>query len=120
MPIEWKLDARNLWVLRVSGKLGKAEFQQAQNEGEATIQKLGHVKMLIILKNFTGWERAEGWEDMSFADRNDPYIDKIAIVGDAEWRDLVYAFTARGLRPVAIEYFEADEEAVARQWLDST
>ncbi|MCK5307531.1 MAG: STAS/SEC14 domain-containing protein, partial [Zetaproteobacteria bacterium] len=41
-----------------------------------------------------------------------------AIVGDAEWRDLVYAFTGKGLREVPIEYFEANQEEAARQWLD--
>jgi membrane-bound lytic murein transglycosylase MltF len=31
-----------------------------------------------------------------------------------------YAFTARRLRPVPVEYFEAGQEAAALRWLDST
>jgi hypothetical protein len=54
---------------------------------------------------------------LSFPERNDPYIEKIAIVGDPQWQDLVYAFTLKGLRPVPIEYFSTDEEFRARQWL---
>jgi hypothetical protein len=107
-------------VFRVSGKLSKTELNRAQNECEAMTQKLGHVKILVIMENFTGWERAEGWEDISFSDRSDPYIEKLAIVGDAKWRDLSYAFTAKWLRPIPIEYFEADQEATARRWLYST
>ncbi len=74
----------------------------------------------MILEKFTGWEKAKGWEDNSFADRNDRYIEKMAIVGDSQWRDLVYAFTLKGLRPVPIEYFEANAEEAARQWLSSS
>ena len=119
MPITWELQAGQLGVLRVSGKLSIADLKQAQNECEAAIRELGGLKILAILVDFDGWERAEGWEDMSFAERNDPYIDKFAIVGDDQWRDLVYAFTGRGFRPVPIEYFTADQEAAARQWLSS-
>jgi len=119
MPIEWNFEPGNLGVFRVSGKLSKIELDRAQGECEAMIQKLGHIKILVIMENFTGWERSEGWEDLSFAEQNDPYIKKIAIVGDAKWRDLSYAFTAKWLRPMPIEYFESDQEAAARRWLDS-
>jgi hypothetical protein len=119
MPIEWNSEADNLVVFRVSGTFRKTELEKAQSECEAIIRKLGQIKILVIMDNFTGWERTEGWEDMSFADRNDPFIDKFAIVGDVKWRDLSYAFVARGLRPVPIEYFEAGQEAAARQWLET-
>jgi hypothetical protein len=119
MPIKWKIDSGNLGVFHVSGKLGKAEYLSAQNEAEAAIQELGSIRILILLEDFAGWERSEGWEDLSFAEKNDPFIEKMAIVGDPQWRDLVYAFTLKGLRPVPIEYFNIGEEARAREWLES-
>ncbi len=118
MPIKWEIESGNLGVYTVSGKLGKTEYQKAQQDAEAVIQKLGSIKILIVLENFSGWERAEGWEDLSFPERNDPYIEKIAIVGHPQWQDLVYAFTLKGLRPVPIEYFAPEEESKARQWLE--
>jgi SpoIIAA-like len=117
MPIEFEFEGGGLAVARVSGKLRKVELDRAQRECEEMIKKIGRVKILVLTKNFAGWERAEGWDDTSFADRNDPYIEKIAVVGGAKWRDLVYAFTGRGLRPVPIQYFEPDQEGAARQWL---
>jgi hypothetical protein len=117
MPIEFEIESGDLAVLRVSGRLGKVELDRAQSECEKMIKKRGRVKILVLAENFAGWERAEGWDDTSFADRNDPYIEKMAIVGAAKWRDLVYAFTGRGLRPVPIQYFEPDQEGSARQWL---
>ena len=119
MPIELKLEENNLALFQVTGQLGKNEYYQIQSDLEPIIQKLGHIRILVILKNFTGWESAEGWEDTSFSDRNDAYIKKFAIVGDEKWRDLTTIFTLKGLRPVPIEYFTADDEDKARQWLNT-
>ena len=117
MPVTWEPGSDNLGIFRVSGTLDLAEYRNAQQVAEAAIQEHGHIRILIILDNFSGWEHAPGWEDMSFPERNDKYIDKIAIVGESKWQDLVYAFALKGLRPVPIEYFGADKEDEARRWL---
>ncbi len=119
MPIEFKLESDNLALFHISGELAEKEFYQIQSELGPIIHKLGYIKILIILKDFTGWESTEGWEDTSFSDRNDKLINKMAIVGDEKWRDLATLFTLKGLRPVPIEYFNANDEAQARQWLDN-
>lgn len=117
MPINFELENTDIAVFRISGKLRLDEFQAAQRKCEEIIKNIGHVKILAITKNFEGWEKAEGWGDWSFADKNDPYIKKIAIVGEEQWRDLVYIFSGKGFRPVAIEYFESGKEKNARTWL---
>jgi len=119
MAIEWKLEDNNLAIFRISGQLGKTEYQGIQADMEAIVKKVGHIRILVLLKDFSGWEAVEGWEDTSLTDRIDPYIKKFAIVGDEQWRDLVEVFTLKGLRPVPIEYFEAYQEQMAREWLDS-
>ena len=119
MPIEWKLEDNNLALFNVSGQLGKDEYQQIQSQTISAIQKLGQIKVLVLLKDFKGWEAAKGWGDISMTERIDPFLKKMAIVGDEKWRDLVTVFTLRGLRPVPMEYFETNQEAAARQWLDS-
>ncbi len=119
MSIEFELENGHIIVFRVSGELRLAEFESAQRKIEKMIKKTGQVQILIITNNFKGWERTEGWGDWSFAERNDSYIDKIAVVGDAKWRDSVFAFSGKGFRPVAIEYFDTGQEATARQWLSN-
>ena len=119
MPIDFEPQAGNVAVFRISGELGKEELENAQAQCEELIKTAGQVKMLILLEGFSGWESAEGWEDSSFAERNDEHIEKMAIVGDAEWKDLVLVFTLQGLRPTPIKYFEPHQEALARQWLDT-
>jgi hypothetical protein len=119
MPVNFKAESGNTGVFYISGQLRLADLEQCQNECEALIRSVGNIKILAILQDFQGWEKAKGWEDLSFADRNDRYIDKFAIVGDEQWKDLTYAFTAKGLRPVPIEYFASGEEDAARQWLNN-
>lgn len=117
MPVKWEVDSGNLGVFRITGKLIKDEYVSAQNEAEALIRKLGSIKILVLLEDFSGWERTSAWEDLSFNEQNDPFIEKMAIVGHPQWQDLVYAFTLKGLRSVPIEYFASEDESKARQWL---
>jgi len=44
-------------------------------------------------------------------------ILKLGYISDEEWRDLVFAFSGKGFRPVDIEYFDTGREIAARQWL---
>jgi hypothetical protein len=117
MPVKWTLEENNLVNCLVSEKLGKTEYDHIQSEIETIIKKSGNIRLLVLLVNFTGWASASGWEDTSFQDRNDQYINKFAIVGEEKWRDLVTVFTLQGLRPVPIEYFV--DEQTARSWLDA-
>lgn len=119
MPIQWNAEEGNLFTVVVFNKLGKHEHDQIQAEIETAMKDIGQITILVILKDFTGWEKAPGWEDTSVQDRTDQFIKKMAIVGDAKWRDLVTVFTLKGLRPVPIEYFEEDQESMAREWLSS-
>lgn len=120
MPLTGKLENKNLVVIEVTGQLDKADVDKMQTVLASNMQKAaGQTKVLIFLKDFTGWEAGKDWNDTSFSDENDFYLKKMAIVGDEKWRDLVTLFTLKGLRPVPIEYFGPTEEAKARQWLDS-
>jgi hypothetical protein len=41
----------------------------------------------------------------------------MAIVGDDSWRDLSYAFSARGFRATIVEYFVPGQHDDAVKWL---
>jgi len=118
MAISWKIENGNTIIFEVTGELGKAEHQKIMTEIESVIQKLGRIKLLVLLNEFSGWESANDWEDTS-TDKIDPFVDKFAIVGDEKWRELAEVFTLKGLRPVPIEYFDETQEQAARQWLDA-
>ncbi len=106
-----------LLILHVGGELKKSELDAVQSEFAQKIAGAGPVKLLVLLENFTGWERGEGWGDTDFffSHRND--FEKIAVVGDLRWEAQVLAFTGAGLRKGPVKMFPETEEARARAWL---
>ena len=106
-----------LLVIRVSGELKKPELDAVQSEFVEEIALGGTVKLLVLLENFTGWERSEAWGDTDFffSHRND--FEKIAVVGDPRWEAQVLAFTGAGLRKGPVKLFPETSESEARAWL---
>ncbi|NQY25675.1 MAG: STAS/SEC14 domain-containing protein [Piscirickettsiaceae bacterium] len=116
MAIDWVYED-GLVIFNVSGRLTKPELDACQAEAEPTIQQ-GQAKILNIVTNFAGWDDNSGdWGDLSFGERNDQYIQKMATVGDEKWRDQADMFTLKVLRKFPIKYFIEGQEELARAWL---
>lgn len=103
----------------ITGELGKPEVSQVQAAALEAIRRCGKISALFILDNFRGWKRGDEWGDISFLIEHDKDIAKIAVVGDEQWRDLVYAFLAKGFRQAAVEYFLPADLTKARAWLEA-
>lgn len=119
MPIEHVSTNRNVAEFRVTGQVKQDSMEKAHQVCEQMIRQNGKVSILILTEDFSGWEEGKEWENTEFSDKNDAFIDKIALVGKEEWRDSALIFTLKGLRPVPIEYFEPHQEAEARTWLET-
>lgn len=102
---------------RISGILTQSELRRRQKELIAIIGREGGIRLLILCEDFQGWDKASDWEDVSFQSQSDPYINKMALVGDKKWEDLALMFTGKGFREFPIEYFESHEIEKARAWL---
>ena len=102
---------------KITGELSKTEVSQMQAAALEAIRRCGKISALFILENFHGWKREGDWGDISFLIAHDKDIAKIAVVGEEEWRDLAYAFLAKGFRQAAVEFFLPEELAKARAWL---
>jgi hypothetical protein len=109
--------ADRLCVLRAGGDLKKSELDAVQSEFVEKIAGAGTVKLLVLLEDFTGWERTEAWGDTDFffSHRND--FEKIAVVGDPRWEAQILAFTGAGLRKGPVKFFPDKGESDARAWL---
>lgn len=107
----------NVYLLRIGGVLRKSELDAAQSEFVKKIADAGKIKLLVLLENFTGWERGADWGDTDFffSHRND--FEKIAVVGDPQWEAQVLAFTGAGLRKGPVKCFPETGESEARAWL---
>src|SRR5688500_14916361 len=104
---------------KISGELGKSEVEQMQAAALQAIRRCGKISALFILDDFRGWKSGDDWGDVSFMTDHDKEIVKMAVVGKEGWRDMIYAFLAKGFRSAAIEYFLPDELAKARAWLSA-
>ena len=102
---------------KISGELSRSEVSQLQTAALEAIQRCGKISALFMLESFQGWKKDDGWGDIKFLIEHDKDIAKIAVVGDEQWRDFVYAFLAKGFRQAQVEYFLPADLEKARAWL---
>src|SRR5688572_25577699 len=106
-------------TLKISGKFTQAELASIQVGTAELISSGGKWRVLVLTENFQGWELGGEWSDFSVQSENDARIEKMAIVGERRWEELALIFTAKGLRPFPIEFFEPTQLSLARAWLTS-
>jgi len=119
MPVEIIDAAGKLLQVKVRGMLRKADYERIIQTAKEAIGREGKVRALVILDGFEGWERREDWGDVSFMMGQGQHIEKMAIVGDEKWKDDAVAFTGKGFRPTAIEFFPSSRLNEARVWLNT-
>jgi hypothetical protein len=116
MSTEIVSNSGGILTARISGRLTQPELASLQASAQDSIHQQGHVSMLIIAEDFQGWRDGDDWSDVSFME-NDPYIRKMAIVGEKRWEELALIFAASPVRKFPIEYFQPAELERARAWL---
>lgn len=109
-----------LLTVRITGRLTQPELAALQKEAGELLRREHGMRVLILVEDFEGWgEGGEQWGDVSFQSEFDQFIEKLAIVGERRWEDLVLIFVAKGLRRFPVEYFEPADLAAARAWLNA-
>ena len=90
---------------RVTGTLTQPELSALQHATGEIIRTSGHgATARDLVEQFAGWQHGANWSDFSFQMQHDAHIERMAIVGDMQWKDLTLLFTADGLRsfPIAV------------------
>lgn len=109
MAFEIPQSADSLVIVKLTGQLNNIDLERMQAAALEAIKQWGTIRVLVLLENFTGWERGSDWGDVSFIEGPGRAIEKLALVGDEKWKDLAYAFTAKGYRATSVEYFTPSE-----------
>jgi len=115
MPVEVHQEGRRLLVGVIRGVLRKSELDAFQKAAAGVIHREMTISCLIVLDGFAGWERGADWGDLTFMERHDAALEKIAIVGPSEHEDEVMIFAAAPMRAGRVKYFSSESEA--RVWL---
>jgi len=117
MPFEMIDDDGAVIRMRFSGVVTRLDMDHSDSSIRDAIERHGTIKVLVILDDFRGWQSGVDWGDISFAQAHDEQIAKIAVVGDAAWKDEVLTFLVAPLRATPIEYFERSHIDAANRWL---
>src|ERR1700745_4124384 len=118
MPVQIIEASGKLLQIKIRGLLKKADHDRIVQVAKEAIAREGKIRAVLILEGFEGWERHEGWGNVSFMMEEGRDIEKMAIVGDEKWEDDAIALPAKGFRPTAIEFFAASRVAAARVWVN--
>jgi hypothetical protein len=116
MSAEIVSNSGGIVTARITGVLTQPDLARLQQSVVSLLRQQGSLRILVIAEDFRGWQEGDEWGEVSFME-NDPYIRKMAIVGERQWENLVLVFTAKVLRPFPIEYFQPSDLARAQAWL---
>jgi hypothetical protein len=120
VPATLQPEQGNVYRLDLRGVLRKRELDVCQAMLAAAIGELRVVRLLVVLEAFAGWEIGASWNDLSFYVQYGDAIERIAIVGDPRWRDLMLMFANVDLRRARVEFFPEHAAAEARAWLSQS
>lgn len=118
MSAEIAKESGHVLTMKVSGTLSQAELAGMQSAAAGVLSTGGRWRILVLTENFQGWERGGTWNEFSVMD-HDAGIERMAIVGEPRWEEMTLLFTAAGLRPFPIRYFEPAQAMAARHWLEA-
>jgi hypothetical protein len=108
----------DVYVIRISGLFSKGTMDKIQAIGAQAFEKgAKDIKVLFVTRDFKGWQRGDNWEDLDFFAQYGDEIARIAVVGDARWKEEMLLFLAAGQRKGEVRYFLPGDEAKARAWL---
>ena len=117
MPIQVNEEGSGtLLVSHVSGKLVKADYEQFGPEFERLLRQRGKLRVLFDVTNFHGLDAGALWEETKFDIKHAADIDRLAVVGDRKWQQVMTTFS-KPFTKATVHYFDAVNAAQARTWL---
>ncbi|WP_112477970.1 STAS/SEC14 domain-containing protein [Vibrio variabilis] len=77
-------------MLKATGKLTHEDYEVITPVLESSLQEVSadHIKMLVDITEFSGWELRAAWDDFKLGLKFGVNIEKIAIYGDKNWQEL--------------------------------
>jgi universal stress protein A len=107
----------NIFAFQAIGKLTEEDYDRFLPELEESIRRHGRISLLVELVDFQGWEPRAAWEDFRFGLSHDRDFDRIAIVGDKRWEQVIIALANLVTRS-RMRFFHRDEMQQAWDWLE--
>ena len=103
-------------ALTIDGHVSRQDFQDMQKKFEHKIDEWGELKLLEVVKSFSGMEPTALWDDIKFSLKHYKDFSKAALVTDKKWIEIVTK-TVTPFVPMPLKVFEMDEIEEAKEWL---
>lgn len=101
---------------RLIGDVTKADYEVLVPEVQRVIDQEGSASLLIDLEDFR-WEKIEAWaSDLNFGRTYHDKIDKLAIVGDKTWEEILTSFGKAYAQES--KHFHTKDREQAWEWLN--
>ncbi len=101
-------------------KLAAEDVAQLAGQLDRLIAQRGHIRLLIDLTKFGGWENLEAMgahlDQLKLMPERARHIERIAVIIGYPWQQQ-FLQMLRSVMPTQVQAFEANEEAAAAQWL---
>ncbi len=104
-------------TIKVIGKLTHQDYQQINPLVDSALEgiKSPKVKVFFDAQALEGWELRAAWDDFKFGLKHNNHFEKIAVVGNKKWQELMSKVGGWFIAG-DIQYFEEAEQAY--QWLE--
>lgn len=83
---------------------------------DTELAKEGRLNLLVLFRDFHGWDAYAPWDDMKFAATHYSKIQRIALVGDRTWEKWMAA-VCKPFTNAQVRYFDVSELEAAKAWL---
>jgi len=85
-----RIGSESVVVFKAVGKLSHTDYEAVVPLLDSSLDgiKSTHIKMLVDITEFSGWELRAAWDDFKLGRKIGFNIDKIAIYGDKNWQEL--------------------------------
>lgn len=109
----------NFVEIHVSGKLDKTDYEVFVPRMELIMREHDVLRMLVVLEEFEGWTAGGLWEDIKFDTKHYNDVERLAIVGDKKWHEMM-SKVCKPFTTAEVRYYPLCDLETARGWLQDT
>lgn len=112
-------DGRGLVQASIRGLMSVADQRALEDVARRIVDEGQAARLIVTLDDFHGWQKDPEWgEDLEFQFHYGTSITRMAIVGDASWKEQALLYVGKGFRDTRIEFFPHGEREDAMRWIE--
>lgn len=104
--------------VELSGKLVREDYDLLESMVEDAISRHGTIRVLMDISKFNTITPGGLWGDAKFAVRKVPDLERLAVVGDKKWEEIMTGFVDL-ITKAHVRYFDESQRRAAYEWVEA-